>query len=493
MVDFMEASHPSALKVGLFMWRASSHREWEEIASELVSVGVHGVPAPNLSNIEISAEGTREFSRFERSSNFDELRSVILTMQNRLDFTGTFRLVDRDLRFRNELLRVFSIFAGNRFDFACFSATPHDSVAFMFETVSRWNRIPVLFFQPSLVGPQSLPRKSLVEPLKYSLSPTIRENYFSELETVASLAMESIGRLEAGKGTAKVALQRERERSSRNFLGRMRAIKFFFSRLGKGLQYFSVNFSGHKDLPEWFVRPLEVFLDWSLRRSLSRAVRALPSDIPETREKFALFALHYEPERCSIPEGYPFSSQIDAVIRARALLPEDVVLIVKEHFSQSAAALRGTLGRSPDTYQVLESIPGVKVIGIGADTPGLVSRAECVFTLTGKVGIEAALKGTPVVYGGQPWWGKMPGSASLNSFDGTSELKSFLESSRPSRDEVFDWLSGQFADTLVPVLGDSTVDRYTKRISPLPERFSELQLAVLAEVVKCFLDSEFPE
>ena len=493
MVDFMEASHPSALKVGLFMWRSSSHREWEEIASELVSVGVHGVPAPNLSNMEISAKGTREFSRFERSSNFDELRSVILTMQNRLDFTGTFRLVDRDLRFRNELLRVFSIFAENRFDFACFSATPHDSVAFMFETVSRWNRIPVLFFQPSLVGPQSLPRKSLVEPLKYSLSPTIRENYFSELETVASLAMESIGRLEAGKGTAKVALQRERERSSRNFLGRMRAIKFFFSRLGKGLQYFSVNFSGHKDLPEWFVRPLEVFLDWSLRRSLSRAVRALPSDIPETRKKFALFALHYEPERCSIPEGYPFSSQIDAVIRARALLPEDVVLIVKEHFSQSAAALRGTLGRSPDTYQVLESIPGVKVIGIGADTPGLVSRAECVFTLTGKVGIEAALKGTPVVYGGQPWWGKMPGSASLNSFDGTSELKSFLESSRPSRDEVFDWLSGQFADTLVPVLGDSTVDRYTKRISPLPERFSELQLAVLAEVVKCFLDSEFPQ
>jgi len=493
MVDFMEASHPSALKVGLFMWRSSSHREWEEIASELVSVGVHGVPAPNLSNMEISAKGTREFSRFERSSNFDELRSVILTMQNRLDFTGTFRLVDRDLRFRNELLRVFSIFAENRFDFACFSATPHDSVAFMFETVSRWNRIPVLFFQPSLVGPQSLPRKSLVEPLKYSLSPTIRENYFSELETVASLAMESIGRLEAGKGTAKVALQRERERSSRNFLGRMRAIKFFFSRLGKGLQYFSVNFSGHKDLPEWFVRPLEVFLEWSLRRSLSRAVRALPSDIPETREKFALFALHYEPERCSIPEGYPFSSQIDAVIRARALLPEDVVLIVKEHFSQSAAALRGTLGRSPDTYQVLESIPGVKVIGIGADTPGLVSRAECVFTLTGKVGIEAALKGTPVVYGGQPWWGKMPGSASLNSFDGTSELKSFLESSRPSRDEVFDWLSGQFADTLVPVLGDSTVDRYTKRISPLPERFSELQLAVLAEVVKCFLDSEFPQ
>lgn len=493
MVDLVGPSHPSAMKVGLFMWRISSNREWEQITRELVSVGAHAIPAPTLSRIEISAEGTREFSLFERSSKFDELRSVILTMQNRFDFSGTFRLIDRDLKFRDELLRVFSFLAEKRFDFACFSATPHGSVAFMFEAVFRWYRVPVLFFQPSLVGPQSLPRKSLVEPFRYALSPRIREKYSEELKAVVTLAEESISRLEAGKGTAKVAFQRERERSSRSIFGRVRAIKFFFSRLGKGLHYLSVNFSSHKDLPGWFVRPLEVFLDWSLRRSLSEAIRALPSDIPETRMKFALFALHYEPERCSIPEGYPFSSQIDAVIRARALLPEDVVLIVKEHFSQSASALRGTLGRSPDTYQMLESVPGVKVLGIGADTPGLVSRAECVFTLTGKVGIEATLKGIPVVYGGQPWWGEIPGSASLSSFDGMSELTCFLESSRPSRDEVFAWLSQQFADILVPVLGDATVDRYTKRISPLPERFGELQLAVLAEIVRCFLDSEFPE
>ena len=217
---------------------------------------------------------------------------------------------------------------------------------------------------------------------------------------------------------------------------------------------------------------------------------SLPSNIPETDGKFALFALHYEPERCSIPEGYPYSSQIDAVLRARALLPDDVVLVVKEHFSQSTAALRGTLGRSPDTYSMLEAIPGVKVLGIKANTRKLIARAECVFTLTGKVGIEAALKGTPVVYGGQPWWGRMPGSAALYSFEDSSELEEFCRSPRPSRDDVFSWLSDQFTHTLVPVLGDATVERYSARISPLPQRFADLQLDVVLEVIDSFIAAE---
>jgi capsule polysaccharide export protein KpsC/LpsZ len=162
---------------------------------------------------------------------------------------------------------------------------------------------------------------------------------------------------------------------------------------------------------------------------------------------------------------------------------------VKEHFSQSAAALRGTLGRSPETYAMLETIPGVKMLGIKANTPELITRAECVFTLTGKVGIEAALKGTPVVFGGQPWWMQMPGSASLSRFKDKKELAKFLKSARPSRDEVFGWLTDQFSETLVPILGDATVERYSERISPLPARFSELQMAVVVSAIEQFVKS----
>ena len=443
--------------------------------------------------LKVSDSGVLEFSRFEQSDEFKALRLTMLSMQNRRDFTGTYRPLEREVQIRRLLLRIFTGLIDRRPDVAVFDVTPHDHVSVGIDGALRWMGVPVLSFQPSLVGPQSIPRTSLTEIFDFSISRATRDKYASELSEVVALAEASIERLEKGAGTAKISAQKKREISARTPVGRIKSLRFMLSRLTQGLHFPSVNFSGHTVLPAWLRKPLEVVLDWSLRRSLVNTIFSIPSEIPETQGKFALFALHYEPERCSIPEGYPYSSQLDAVIRARALLPPAVVLVVKEHFSQSAAALRGTLGRSPETYAMLEGIPGVKVLGIKANTPELITRAECVFTLTGKVGIEAALKGTPVVYGGQPWWGAMPGSAPLSSFTTSAALQKFVASPRPSRDKVFGWLSGQFSSTLVPVLGDATVERYSERISPLPERFAELQLDVVLEVIRSFLDSQFPQ
>ena len=36
------------------------------------------------------------------------------------------------------------------------------------------------------------------------------------------------------------------------------------------------------------------------------------------------------------------------------------------------------------------------------------------------------------------------------------------------------------------------VERYSERISPLPERFADLQLDVVLEVIDSFLAAEFP-
>lgn len=507
---------PVSAPRGLLSWRTSSEPDLRRFLGRLSQSGATIVlrvigddqiaesaaheagflPQSPLSDswkrIPITAEGTETLSRFERCDDFTHLRSLMLSMQNRNDFTGSFRILEREVQIRDFLLRIFSTLVEKQPNFAIFDVTPHDHVSVAIDGALRWLGVPILTFQPSLVGPQSIPRSSLTEIFDFSISAGTRKKYASELAEVVSLAQASIERLEKGAGTVKISAQKQREVSARTPLGRLRSLRFILSRLTKGLHFPSVNFSGHTVLPAWFKKLLEVVLDWSLRRSLVSTIFSIPSVVPETRGKFALFALHYEPERCSIPEGHPYSSQIDAVIRARALLPESIVLVVKEHFSQSAAALRGTLGRSPETYSMLESIPGVKVLGIKANTAELIIRAECVFTLTGKIGIEAALKGTPVVFGGQPWWGQMPGSAALSSFEDSSALEKFCQSPMPSRDNVFGWLSNQFMQTLVPVLGDATVKRYSERISPLPERFAELQLDVLLEVIESFLGTEFP-
>jgi hypothetical protein len=407
-------------------------------------------------------------------------------MQSRQDPTGTYRLLERDLEVRQLLLVIFSALTERKPTLAVINVTPHDHVLAAIQGALEWLSIPVLFFQPSLVGPQSLPRLSLTKNFEYEVPESIRDRYSEELAEIVSLSRASIERLENGGGTEKLSFQKQRETSARSLLGRLRSLTLMPLQLAKGIGVPSVNFSGHTTLPRWFLRSLEVILGWSLRRSLVSSIYELESEIPRTVGKFALFALHYEPERCSIPEGFPFNLQLDAVVRARALLPQDTVLVVKEHFSQSAAAMRGASGRSPDTYAMLESIPGVKMLGIHANTPELITRAECVFTLTGKVGIEAALKGTPVIFGGQPWWSAMPGSASMSQFSNAAELEKFLGEQRPSRVEVFDWLTCEFTHTLVPILGDATVERYTERISPLPGRFNLLQLEVLVDIIQQF-------
>ena len=482
----MEKKFHKAVNRGLLLWREDGvDRAW--LAEKLTSLGVSfAFPEPWMKEA-ITSEGLEHFSHFERSESFAETRLTMLAMQNRQDFTGTFRVVDRDVEIRALLLRIFSKLLIEKFDFGVFGVTPHDHEQAAIEAAMRWLGIPVLFFQPSLVGPQSAPRTSLTTMFDYEIPKSTRKKYSAELAEIVRLAESSIERLEAGGGTPKMSNQMRSEIQSRSFMGRLRAIFYTVSRLRRGVHQASTNFSGHSVLMPWFTKPLEIVLNWSLRKSLVNRIFSLPSEIPDLKGKFALFALHYEPERCSIPEGYPFQTQIDAVLRARALLPDDVVLIVKEHFSQSAASLRGILGRGPETYHLLEDTPGIRVVGIKANTPKLISKAECVFTLTGKVGIEAALKQIPVVFGGQPWWHEMPGSLSLASISSQDELSDFLSSPQPSRDRIFDWLSSKFKEDLLPILGDYSVERYVDRISPLPPRYLELQTEVAADTIHTFV------
>ena len=166
-------------------------------------------------SLEISEAGVLEYSRFEQSREFEALRLTMLSMQNRRDFTGTYRLLEREVQVRRLLLRIFSGLIARRPDFAVFDVTPHDHVSVAIEGALRWLGVPILSFQPSLVGPQSIPRSSLTEIFDFSISAGTREKYATELAEVVSLAQASIERLEKGAGTAKISAQKQREVSAR--------------------------------------------------------------------------------------------------------------------------------------------------------------------------------------------------------------------------------------------------------------------------------------
>ena len=129
--------------------------------------------------------------------------------------------------------------------------------------------------------------------------------------------------------------------------------------------------------------------------------------------KFGVFLLHFEPEKTTMPDGGLGDSQIAMVRRARRLLPGDVELIVKEHPSQIKLATNGYLGRSTGFYREVSEIPGVRLVSeIGSDRRWL-REAEVVFTVSGTVGLEAALLGAPLLYFGHPWYAGIPGTMNV--------------------------------------------------------------------------------
>ena len=419
-----------------------------------------------------STEAIRDYSAYRRSPGYAETHGMLLLMMSRVDSTGTFRSLEREVLARKIHLEIFTALAEARPTMGIFDVTPHEALDFALLRVLEWKKIPSLMFQPSLVGPQVMARTSLTDIFPLALNPAVVSQHSEALEEVHRIADASIQRLADGTGTPKMDNQKAKEASVGTLGSRLNALRFSLRRLRTPGRDVAFAFTGHTRIPARVRRALELLLERSLRRSLKYRIDELPSLTEAPSHKFVLFALHYEPERSSIPEGYPFDSQLDAIAAVRNLLPEDVTLYVKEHFSQQAAALRGFVGRSPDFYDLLESLPGVTVLGTKTNTRELMRSAECVMTFTGKVGIEAALEGSRVLYLGQPWWGQMPGA---HNFHNLTSYQDLLAAPIPSPAEVQSWLEEQIRGSLLPGVSSVPPERHSKRIAQLPPGFEAVE------------------
>lgn len=367
----------------------------------------------------------------------------------------------------------------------CLTSLPHEAFDYALLKVLDWKEIPTLMFQPSLVGPQVMARSSITQTLPVSFLGRRDPRHVSADSSVVSISLSALERLRLGTGTPKMDSQRKKEIEVTSTLSRLRALLFSLKRLKNPGRDADSSLTGHEGIPTLVTRFLDVMLERSLRITLRARVARLENVLKPPSNRYALMALHYEPERSSIPEGFPFDSQLDAIIAARCLLPQGVELLVKEHFSQQAAALRGFVRRSPDFYDVAGALPGVRVLGIHSATRLVRREAECVMTLTGKVGIESVGEGTPVIYLGQPWWEGLPGTAHIAD---VTDYQEFLESHTPVRDEVDAWLAHQVENTLLPGVSSVPPERYSARIASLPEGFEELEADGIVAAFEALMD-----
>lgn len=103
-------------------------------------------------------------------------------------------------------------------------------------------------------------------------------------------------------------------------------------------------------------------------------------------KKFILFTLHKQPEASIDNYGRYFENQLDLITNIWRILPENYILLVKEHSNAIG-------DRSLSFYKAIKSLRNTILIHHKEDSHRLIDICEAVFTVSGTIGYETALKG----------------------------------------------------------------------------------------------------
>lgn len=449
------------------------------------SFSLHTLTLQECLTRKISQQTAVTMSDLVRRENFATVKFVALKLLNRADFTGTFRLLEREVYFHSALLSVVELMTSIRPSLLVFPVSPHQFLPYVVSEVARFLGLKTLYFQPCPLTLAMVPRM-FEGRVEIPATATVGESsVFLELMATAN---QQIMKLQNSVDPRYMEIQRSRDELVRKSGPKIRAfllsLRWIFSERFPQ----AINFSGHANSGGFFRGIARVLLTRSLEKTLRNEAGTFDS-WPSGGELFAVFALHYEPERTSLPEGMPVEFQGDAIAHINALLPTNFSLVVKEHYSQQSAALRGFLGRSPLFYGAMKSYPNTSFASVQSKLTDLLHGAQVVFTLTGTVAIEAVFAGKPVGYFGSPWWEGMPGTIRVEPGVGFEEIMSI---SIPEPTEIVSFLRELIAEKMIPGVAAESSEVVKSRLGEIPGGFFDAEAESVAKLVRTIVEANSP-
>lgn len=430
---------------------------------------------------EISFWAVKEWALLNRLPGYHFFRSNALRMLDRDDPAGTFRNLDRQAFFESYCMQTLTVLNDQAVSAFISDVEPHEFVSYVWSRLCKHIGIPTLTFQPCGIAPGVLPRldgELLGSSDGYEAAPGLPKSF------VRQYVGKFFSIAETSKSTQWVQNQQKSDSRSERLVILPRKLGMLLRSDDKALAQSELDFSAVSGRVRARLSIARNLLAYSAKRHLRAELKKNASQIKPVSEHFAVFALHYEPERTTLPEGGDFVDQLRAIAEARKLLPPDVHLYVKEHFSQVSGALRGHMGRSALTYPLINMLPNTSLIDASLPLIEIVERAECVFTITGSVAIEAASLGTPVVYFGRPWWEGLPGTVRFSTSVSWNDV---LAGASLSPGVIRDFLTRRLAQNLVPGLAGETFTASVERWGSLPPNLLELQELALEPLLERLL------
>ena len=159
----------------------------------------------------------------------------------------------------------------------------------------------------------------------------------------------------------------------------------------------------------------KVYKIWSYGKkvTLQKKYNSLVSE--QLPDKFVFFALNYQPERTTNPDGGLFYDHYRCFLILDGLLPNDYKIVIKEHPNQYKYVGMGERCRWLNYYDDFKKSNRCVFVPTSFSSHNIVLKAAATATITGMVGWETLLIGKPVFIFGATWYEKCHGALDLSN------------------------------------------------------------------------------
>jgi len=376
-------------------------------------------------------------NEFFLSINYSKAKDRCLKMMDRLDIYGNFSRLDRDVIFNKLAMWILNKFHETKPDALICSENPHSHTHYLIYEIclyknieilkfNTWLPIPVLYGQNLRTGKRLIIRNKIEKRLSVSLEEFLIDfiDKYLALKRTGEYTLPSIS-------DQKNALKLRNKLFNFFKHGLLKQIKEFWFQFRK---YFSKNY--------YPINPFKLgYLTRSRiknirERNLSKAFKYSQVNVDLTR-KFVYYALNFEPERTTNPDGDEFHDQVIALTYLRKFLPLDYSIFVREHPTQFLRIGKGSRGRSPLFYEVIQNLKGVFLVNQNIDSLELIRRSSFTASISGSVAFESAILGKRSLVFGDTWYEGCPNITKwsdallfeefiVNPISNTEKIKKFL-------------------------------------------------------------------
>jgi len=426
-------------------------------------------------NISINDSG------FFVSSNYLIAKDRCLKMMDRIDLHGLLTRIDREVYF-NKLCMIFISAIEKQNPTALIMAeAPHSHAQYLLYEICKYFNLEIAWFNNWMIGPimnlQNMKTMNYVPKRNHRNIKNIESYYYLVDKHIQNLKKKWRGDFQHQYMIDQVQALRVSSR----------LINFFneqFNIISRQA------FRNIRDKLKGIYNPINpynfgIYTQLKIKRKRKSNLRKLNTKFSTTKipnGKIVFFALHYEHERNTNPDGGLYHEQLIALQRLRNFLPDEIEIVIKEHPTQIYHEERGPRGRSALIYELISSMKGVTLLDYHVDSSMIQKESLFTASITGTASLEAAINKQKSIIFGNAWFRGCP---NVYYFDDLKDFNSFMEKEVYSDNEISSFLKNQMKIYCIPANQNYSAEMRNKNL--IDHNFFKDQIEGVEDLFKSFL------